>query len=422
VGLARITINLTHKLLYYFLSLVSKRFATNLHPNRKPTSSSTRGGFMASGCCQTGRVLAIFLSTCFFITVVAQPVQKTLDRVQEDGGFRLVTREEGDAIVQVAWELRRGFDSKPDCSHFVNAVYVQAGLDYEYARTQDIFDGIDSFRRVYKPQPGDLVVWHGHVGIVVDPDEHSFYSSVLSGFAIEDYRSTYWANRGQPRFYRYLIDDVHKARMVAHLNASQSTARVSSVDAALPEVNSAPPRSRARPARDVDAIIQPTSGDSKTSDIVFVSSHTRPSKDDVRAALIRFADANGERLSQHAVIRPEQSIVIPDQVMVADVDVNDRSGWVALQMKDQVRNGSGPDGLTVAGRWRLSLQRENRGWVMLVPQDRIYLRLGPAIHALADQVARTSRVPANEREFKKAVKTLNDLLSRDAADATAGLH
>jgi hypothetical protein len=376
---------------------------------------------MASGCSQTSRVLALFLSACLYIPVVAQTV-RTLDRVQEDGAFRLVSREEGDAIVQAAWELRRGLDPKPDCSHFVNAIYVQAGLDYEYARTQEIFEGIDSFRRVYRPQPGDLVVWQGHVGIVVDPDEHSFYSSVLSGFAIEDYRSTYWANRGQPRFYRYLIDDIHKARMVAHLNAPQSTAQIGSVDATLPDVHSAPPRSRAHLATDVDAIIQPTSSDAKTSDIVFVSTHRRPSKDDVRAALIRLADANGQRLLQHDVMRPGQSIVVSDQVVVADLDLNDRAGWVALQMKDQGPNGSGQNGPTVAERWRVSLHRDERGWVMLVPQDRIYLRLGPAIHALADQVARTSQVPSNDREFKKAVKALDDLLSRDTAGATAGLH
>src|SRR5215470_4066738 len=120
---------------------------------------------------------------------------------------RLVSASEGEAIVIAAWELRRGQIPKPDCSHFVHAIYTKAGFNYEYAQSADLYEGTDPFQRVTSPQPGDLVVWQGHVGIVVDPVEHSFYSSVVAGFAIEDYRSNYWVGRGSPRFYRYLVVD-----------------------------------------------------------------------------------------------------------------------------------------------------------------------------------------------------------------------
>src|SRR5215472_2506438 len=146
----------------------------------------------------SGSMLSL-LAICLSVPVAARTVQ-------EDRGVRSVSPDEGEAIVQAAWELRRGLVPKPDCSHFVNAVYARAGFDYEYATSNEIFDGIDSFRRVQEPQPGDLIVWQGHIGIVVDPDEHSFYSSVLSGFAIEDYRSAQWVKRGPPRFYRFLVD------------------------------------------------------------------------------------------------------------------------------------------------------------------------------------------------------------------------
>src|SRR5215472_43380 len=146
----------------------------------------------------SGSMLSL-LAICLSVPVAARTVQ-------EDRGVRSVSPDEGEAIVQAAWELRRGLVPKPDCSHFVNAVYARAGFDYEDATSTEIFDGVDSFRRVQEPQPGDLIVWQGHIGIVVDPDEHSFYSSVLSGFAIEDYRSAQWVRRGLPRFYRYLVD------------------------------------------------------------------------------------------------------------------------------------------------------------------------------------------------------------------------
>src|SRR5262249_56848515 len=154
---------------------------------------------MASTHTRANGSMLSLLVLCLSVPVAARTIQ-------EDRRVRSVSPDEGEAIVQAAWELRRGLAPKPDCSHFVRAVYARAGFDYEYATSNEIFDGIDSFRRVQEPQPGDLIVWQGHIGIVVDPDEHSFYSSVLSGFAIEDYHSAQWEKRGPLRFYRYLVD------------------------------------------------------------------------------------------------------------------------------------------------------------------------------------------------------------------------
>src|SRR5262249_53643096 len=87
------------------------------------------------------------------------------------------------------------------------AVYARAGFFYDYASSREIFAGVSGFRRVRKAQAGDLVVWQGHMGIVIDPREHSFYSSVLSGFAIENYQSNYWLRKnGNPRFYRFVVN------------------------------------------------------------------------------------------------------------------------------------------------------------------------------------------------------------------------
>ncbi len=375
---------------------------------------------MVSGRIRISSVLVSLLSACLYVPVAAQ----TVETVYENEGLRLTSREEGEAIVQVAWELRRGLSPKPDCSHFVNAIYAQAGLEYEYARAEELFDGIDSFRRVHRPQPGDLVVWQGHVGIVVDPDEHSFYSSVLSGFAIEDYRSNYWTTRGQPRFYRYVIDAVHQARLNAHLNslrimpaATQSGSMRGSLSGRDLDM-----RKRTSDSFSDSDTTSSAADDTEISDAVFVSSHMRPSKDDVRAALIRLADAKGERLLQHPALHPNQSIVLPDQVAVVELSLSDHSGWAELEIKetDSSRNEQGY--LKPIDRWRVSLHREDRGWILLVPQDRVYLRRDAAIRALADQVAMMSRAPANNWEIKKAVKALDEVLSRDIPSPTAGLQ
>jgi hypothetical protein len=60
---------------------------------------------------------------------------------------------------------------------------------------------------VRHPQPGDLIVWPGHVGIVLKPLEHSFYSLVSTGLEAQNYEGTYWRSRGRPRFYRYKVEN-----------------------------------------------------------------------------------------------------------------------------------------------------------------------------------------------------------------------
>src|SRR5215472_14736715 len=140
-------------------------------------------------------IVGVLLS--FFLSCIDSGV--SVQSKSAEPQVHLISAAQGEAIVEAAWQLRHGLNPKPDCSHFVHAVYERAGFLYEVASSREVFAGIDSFRRVRKPQPGDLVVWQGHIGIVVDSREHSFYSSVLSGFAIENYESSYWMKRGNPR-------------------------------------------------------------------------------------------------------------------------------------------------------------------------------------------------------------------------------
>ncbi|MGO9086975.1 MAG: hypothetical protein ACLQBK_17270 [Candidatus Sulfotelmatobacter sp.] len=98
-------------------------------------------------------------------------------------------------------------DSAHDCSHLVHEIYQRAGFPYVYASSDDLYDGVEGFRRVSKPQPGDVIVWPGHAGIVVQPSQHVFFSFLTRGPGTDDYRSRYWIARGQPRFYRYIKND-----------------------------------------------------------------------------------------------------------------------------------------------------------------------------------------------------------------------
>jgi hypothetical protein len=347
--------------------------------------------------------------------------------VQQDERVRLASREEGEVVVQAAWELRRGLIPKPDCSHFVNAVYAQAGLDYEYASSSDVFDGIDSFRRVQTPQAGDLVVWQGHIGIVVDPEEHSFYSSVLSGFAIEDYRSDYWTSRGHPRFYRYLVDQMHGARLLAHVNALQvfpvlkqrygpSVWSTSNHDANLPD------------EADDESPAGNTSGklaasDTQIFDSVFVSRSRKPSKEEVRAAMIRTADTNSEHLLRAATLDSHPSVMVVDEFTVVKINIHDRSGWAEMEVKGLGSTQYGRTELKpIAERWRLNLHQEQQGWILLSPQDRVYLRRDQVIRALTNRLALMSGTQGNRQELRKTVKMLDELLVEKIARSTAAAH
>jgi hypothetical protein len=94
--------------------------------------------------------------------------------------------------------------SRLDCTHWVHALYERAGLHYPYATSRTLFRGIGEFQRVLSPQPGDLIVWQGHAGIILDPLLGRFMSALRRGIRISSYLSSYWERRGSPRFFRYV--------------------------------------------------------------------------------------------------------------------------------------------------------------------------------------------------------------------------
>jgi cell wall-associated NlpC family hydrolase len=116
---------------------------------------------------------------------------------------QVLTLDDGLAVIAAALDSRTHL-RKRDCSHVVHAIYDRAGFAYRYARSSDLYIGTDEFQRVVEPQVGDLVVWRGHVGIVVNPARHVFFSALRSGLGIDIYDAPYWKKRGQVRFYRFI--------------------------------------------------------------------------------------------------------------------------------------------------------------------------------------------------------------------------
>ena len=120
---------------------------------------------------------------------------------------RTLNKNDRSSVIAVALRARKARVLGRDCSHLVHAIYERAGFPYPYADSEDLYDGAERFRRVSHPEPADLIVWHGHVGIVVRPSGHKFFSFLRTGPGLDDYRSRYWRSRGEPRFYRYVKSD-----------------------------------------------------------------------------------------------------------------------------------------------------------------------------------------------------------------------
>src|SRR5437879_5670374 len=160
---------------------------------------------------------------------------------------RLLSVEEGRTIADAARDQDQRTRGARDCSHLVHQAYLNAGFEYPYASSFELYTGDENFERVRHPQPGDLIVWPGHVGIVLEPLAHSFYSLVSTGLEAQNYEGPYWKSRGRPRFYRYKVESAEvltavkgpapmrapnlaKTHEAAQVIEEKSTAAASAVD------------------------------------------------------------------------------------------------------------------------------------------------------------------------------------------------
>jgi len=137
---------------------------------------------------------------------------------------RTLSPDDGLAVISAALDSKVRRHAGHDCSHLVHAIYERAGFPYAYADSDDLYDGVEGFLRVTHPQPGDLVVWPGHAGIVVRPSRHVFFSFLSAGPGIDNYEAPYWVGRGHPRFYRYIKNrPCQDVRLPAHRSGKHLT-------------------------------------------------------------------------------------------------------------------------------------------------------------------------------------------------------
>ncbi len=311
---------------------------------------------------------------------------------QKPAAARLLGPNEGLAILGAALDSRHHrADSSADCSHFVHGLYERAGFPYQYASSSDLYDGTDEFRRVTNPQAGDLIVWHGHAGIVVNPAQRSFFSVLHSGPGVDSYDSPYWKQRGHPRFYRYRKtvpgSGVNTSIRTASWTAT-ATDDAESDERLLTSTTEEASDKTAPPARLADKPAEEKPAISQIPGVVVVTS-ARPKADQVSAAFLQACTNAQESLRGLDLFNSSQSVIVFDHFEVKKVHAGGSQGWVEVQIDELASlNGINAEAQKRSQRQRWPLiRREKTAWELTTSRDTIYLPQRLAANILAHELA-----------------------------------
>jgi hypothetical protein len=328
----------------------------------------------------------------------AYPVSRERPGLQQKTiGSRALTRNEGLAILDVALDSRHHAEFAFDCSHFVHGIYERAGLPYEYASSSELYAGIDEFRRVANPQPGDLAVWRGHAGIVVNPVQHSFFSVLRSGPGLASYDSPYWKQRGRPHFFRYVKSVPRGARSTPIRTASWKPTVLGNTEPRETDVDDPGSNETGSSARLAENQIV-----NKETPRVVVLNFARNKPDQVTAAFLQACNDSEEKLGGRDLFKSAQSLMVFGDFEVKKVHITGNQGWIDVQIDELVSLAGGKVEVRERSeRQRWSLRRDDtRSWMLTPSRNAIYLPQHPAERILAHRLAQlTEDIPDNTPRY-----------------------
>jgi hypothetical protein len=373
----------------------------------------------------------------FVLTVFAAlslwPLRAAASQEGHREAYRLLTRDEGQAIVDAIsahHQSLRGKRAKPDCSHLVNAIYDLAGFPYPYAKSADLYRGHASFVRVSAPQPGDLIVWRGHVGLVLDSRQHFFYSSLRSGLDSEDYTSAYWRKRGTPRFYRYRSASdqaILTARQVEPRNSAEGSFRTqlvsqSTTDEPRKNVTS---RDSLEPlsTSDDDSPIQHVSNAQENnrtapSNISINLGNKKPTTEQLKESISKTYQSVSQGLSADPLLHSKSTVVIFTQLRVERLEFKGKHGWADVSIDTEATLTAGAlDKENRHDQQRWELQRAKTGWTIVAPTQNVYVPRAFAVRIFAQQLAQltdqnSTSVSASDSQQGRLASLLNTLLNK----------
>lgn len=327
---------------------------------------------------------------------------------QAPATVRLLNAREGRNIAAAALEREDAFRGAQDCSHLVNQIYSDAGYEYAYASSFDLYAGNGNFRRVRHAQAGDLITWPGHVGIVINPAKHSFYSLVRSGLQTEDYLGPYWRSRGRPRFYRYVVEASPEIR-TAKASRPSAPGETNSVEkSSRPATEELAQAERANPNQAASeaslrskVIAAPIASASDTaaepipSSIAITPGQRVPTAAEALDRVSEFTNAAAGVLRTAEPLNVKIPIVVFDELRVERIEIKRDKGWLHLQLDSHVRiAGDGTDFKRRHEKVRWELRRDASGWTAIAPTERAYVARDAAVRTLAAQLAEMTQSEA----------------------------
>ncbi len=322
---------------------------------------------------------------------------------ESESNSRLLSVEEGRAIADAARDQDQPARRARDCSHLVHQTYLKAGFEYPYASSFELYAGSENFKRVRNPQPGDLIVWPGHAGIVLEPLEHSFYSLVSTGLEAQDYEGSYWRSRGRPRFYRYKVENAGiliASKVPASMRSSRST-KQQEIEAVIEERSPAassdsnrPPKTASERTRAVNgppALPAPASASTTFEvppSIVIAAGNKQPTSGQVAEAISELSNASGNVLRADDPSKLALPVVIFERLHVERLEIKRNHGWARLQIDSRATLAGGEtDYKRRREKVRWELRRTESGWEAITPADRTYVPNDVAVRHLAAQLA-----------------------------------
>jgi hypothetical protein len=331
----------------------------------------------------------------------------------------LLSPDQGEALAAFALRSEKRIRTKPDCSHLVHQLYARAGLIYPYEDSRVLYRGITDFQRVKKPQAGDLVVWLGHVGIVLSTEEKTFISSVHSGILAESWMAPHWVRRGHPRFYRYRIGPEADMNLLAKIMDDEPqqteiwTSTRSGTGAELPSSEtreSDEPEHAIEPFSAQNARSMSESGHVSNSIVALINQRQTPSKRQIAAALMEGSKAHARRLMDDETLDVTRPFVAFSQLEVEKIKIKRENGLITIRLSEMMSQEDGRILPTRTTERELKLFRRNDGvWVISDLQERTYLPEEQALEIFEHQTELFLRQAPNSSNTRMVVKALDRL-------------
>jgi NlpC/P60 family len=367
---------------------------------------------------RAGKLASVIQIVCVVLcTVVLSAIRLGASPQEPASVPRLLTSVEGMAIVNAALVYEQQARGKPDCSHLVHQIYLLAGIDYPYASSFDLYAGGENFRRVRSPQVGDLIVWPGHVGIVLDPAQHTFYSSVHSGLQAEFYDGPYWRARGRPRFYRYVVESpgspavggaqtasLTRETPTQHIAVPVSGERSVGLSSASKQPRKTASVAIAWAVGTTTATAQDTAIEIPPS-ILIATGQKQPKREEIAEAISELNNTAGKVLLADDPLKPRLAVVIYDDFDVERIEIKRDHGWAHVRLNSRVSIADGRAELNQRrdeARWEL--RRTESGWVALTPAERAYLPRDVAVRILAAQLAHLTQSDGTSNHEDRPVR------------------